>query len=364
MAYEHSRCFGNLLAGIVRYDSVLTCRLDSRGVVGTSGRIFCVGFYARQGQSSAALTAYAYVQAVQGTPAHLRCALYPSKTATYGDTPDTGAGPIAVSSDVDASGAAGHWVSFALSGVTLTVGEHYWLTFYNDDSDAANHWAELVCRGSSGGWTHYAEFHLFESGVSTNGFSTTMTRQYRIAPVILVYADGTATGSPFVKAETAGDTMGAVTHDRGLRLGFSEDVVVSSLAAYRWGFASCRIYDPGGDELLAVPFSYHGQYYSGVVFFPEPFRFEGGRAYDLVFRPTPGGNGNGLVSGLGEASPPPAVLSAMPRGGGVAWSYIHGATPGAYTVDPTRCFVMGLVVDDNPAVPVLAGGAIHRGMQV
>jgi len=354
MAYELSVVPMAALQGAFKTQTITGIALDSAFIYETSGDAWYIRFDAPVGQTTDTLLCYVYCSAITGLPTDVRLALYNGPTAGNDpDRPENAGSPLGTSGAVDLSGAGSTWVTFTITGVSLTQGECYYLILDNRTATPGSNYPTILYKGrfwAGGDMAH----DLFRSGYSANGFSGDPTIGTAAIGVVK-FADGTLLGSPYASVGSHANNQ----NDRGVRVQFSEDVVVSGAA---WGqtatyFVNFEINAAvGGANLVTKVLNvFDGQQFAGCRFAPATLL--GGVAYDCVLtldssRTTVP---NMFAMGEAEGSLPADVLSCRPQG----WAHVTGATPGSYSVDTSKWMRLSLVIDDNPAI---AGGGGSRSV--
>lgn len=367
MAYEQSAGFPSGLfpcaldTGVLMYSPIINAAL----VVHTSGAAWVGKIFALKAQTAGTFTLYVYVGAVTGTPDY-RMQIWDGPTGTDDDdrpmSGGAGGADLVSSPSTLSLSSADNTTWVALSGtVTLALGQTYFVLVHNTHATPASNYATFAIRGAldaigaaalggaAGNIPSVAQAHA--AGSTVDGFSAADPTYNTSGPgsFCIKYTDGTCVGHPWVGSETHASN----TNDRGERVKFSEDVVVSGTTSVyiTTASAAAKIYPASGGAAVAThTLDRHQINNAGTSRF-APARLTGGTSYDLVW--TFGSASTGTVYTMGEvlANVPADVLACVPLG----WAYVDGTTPGSYTADASRLWLFGLIIDDNPAI---AGGGV------
>lgn len=353
MAFPFSRLLHSRVIGFVGNTTATTFSLDAAYVHYTSGKAMALGLIAPVTQSNGTLTVYLYCSAVTGAPTDVRCALYDGPSGSMDADRPTSNAATATSAAVDCSASAGHWVEFSLTGVSLTVGQTYYLIFDNRTASPDANYPTFQLRSvvPGGTWVNSSALQkaLF-SCTTTVGFSADATYAVGTPAAVVVFDGGEIIGNPFVKT----DTHASDTADRGLRFTPTENLTISGfvteLASGTIALTGKVYASTGGAALASVTADRgnsvsSGQGYTGTLFRFAPITLVGGTTYDLVVS-VASATALASIATMGEASPPAAVQACVWPG----LAYVTGTTPGSYTADATKVFRMAVIVDDNPAV--------------
>jgi hypothetical protein len=321
-------------------------------VYDTSGDAMMCQFMAPEAQTSDTLTVYVFCDAVTGSPTDVRAAVYNANTSGDPDRPELGGSPLETTGAVDFSSAAGSWVVFTFSSLSLVEGNTYFLVVDNRTGTPASNYPVIVYRpglDTPAGLTTLPR--MFGTGFTANGFTSDPTRSNALGSCVVKLSSGALIGNPYV--DNVVNSPWATSNDRGNRFTPSEDMVVSGavIGANNSSAANFEISKADGTNVITQVMPWVSRQQSrGVVRF-APLTLIGGTTYDFVITYDPS-NAFGQGYYMGEASPPADVLAC--RGPGVAM--VYGNTPGSYTVDEKRAFAMGLLVDDFPAIAGGGGG--------
>ena len=351
---------GMMGIGSVDTGAKTSLSLDSAFVFETSGDVVFTRFSSPVAQTNGALTVYAFVEAVTGSPTAVRCAVYngAQDPSDDQDRPEAGGSALATSGDVDASSAAGTWITFSLSSLTLVESQTYYVIIFNATGTPGSNYPDIAHRGyvdaanpsQRGGQGFIAAF-------TTNGFSAdpTSAQPARLAPICIKFNDGTLMGNPYVDNVAHASNQ----NDRGSRFTFTEDVTVGYVI---WNTVDTNIANfeinkaSGGDNIVTVTLDRYLRVDTNHARF-SPVTLTGGVAYDFVL--TAGANDTfGTIAFMGEASPPADVIACRIGGG-----HVDGTTPGSYALDTTKFFLVTVLIDDNPAIAG-GGGSVAGGLSV
>ncbi|MDH5244847.1 MAG: hypothetical protein OEW98_00235 [Betaproteobacteria bacterium] len=358
MAFNYSRGMLGLVVGSQDGGSVTSSpNIDSAFTFESSGDVYAIKFVSPVAQTSETLTVYAFVTAVTGTPSFSLEVRKGYQGTGDSDRPETGGANLASGASTVSSPSATTWVTFTCT-VTLTLGDVFWILIKNTHATPASNHATFCTRGSLDSTTQmlFVNAYIFQAGYSLDGFTTDPTMNNNaMAPVVLKFGDGSLMGCPWVGSTNHASNA----NNRGVRVQFSEDVVVSGLltnivnAAYSTGLA---IYQNGSTVLT------EGGDYAIIANNNPQFRFapttlSGGVAYDVVL--TFSNNATQGVfyhMGQAEGSVPADVKACLP-------SYLIGSVDSAtssFTPDTSQTMFVALLVDDNPAI----AGGVSLGAQI
>lgn len=321
-----------------------TLALNDNFVNATSGSAYAVRFSAPVGQSSAALTVYAYMTTKTGSPTAITAGIWAGPSGVMdAQRPDTGAALATVAVDVSTQ-SNNTWTTFSISSVSLTAGATYWLVIYNATGTPASNNATYMTRGNTGNMG----LARFPAWTTTNGFTTdpTVVSASSEAPVVLKFSDGSIIGSPY----TVTTAHASNANDRGNRYTFDAATTVSGVILASTMLASSitavKVYQ-GASEVASVTLDRSQINNAGAVYFSSSVSFAASSAYDVVCKYS-GATVQGGYTDAGT-SPPSDVTSCMPAG----LQYVDGATPGSYTATNAATGIFLLI--DN--VPAAAGGS-------
>jgi hypothetical protein len=158
-------------------------------------------------------------------------------------------------------------------------------------------------------------------------------------------------GMPYVATSAHANN----SNDRGIRVQFSEDVVVSGIFVMSTssGLSAATIYTTGGSTVVTSAGD-AGIEQRSMCYRFAPTTLTGGTAYDVVAELAANSTmGTYYTMGELEADVPADVLACRIA----SMASVDGATPGSYTVDTSQITLMGLLIDDHPAI---AGGGGNR----
>lgn len=356
MSYEYSRAFSAVL-GFGGAPAATTSQLDSAFTYETDGDVAVIRFIAPVAQSNGTLDVYVPLNAaVTGNPSDVRCAIYASAGAAEDpDRPDAGGSALATSGAVNLTGfAANTWATFALTGVSLTQGATYYLLIDNRTATPASNYPVFRLTGvlNLATWQTTAGRFWMVVGTSANGITTDPTYVSNPCVAVIAFGDGTTImGFPAVLASAHASN----TNDRGCRVQFSEDVVISGVLLNST-LTSCnglKIYAATGGSALVSVTPDVAQLQNPAFRF-DPLTLTGGVSYDIVFAFS--GNSTSVTKyTTGAGTIPDDVAACFP-----AWylGAVDGTTPGSYALDATAFVPMALLLDNNPAIAGGSGGGL------
>ena len=339
------------------YQTATAYDLDSVFTYESGGDAVYARFTSPVTQTLGDLTVYAFVPTggVLGTPTDIRCAIYNGPGAVDDDDrPEFGGSPLATSGAVNCSSAAGSWVAFTLSSVSLTQGECYYLVFDNRSASPAVNYCSIQYKPRWGGAPYSAGYGgymtgHFSSGYTANGFTSDPTISNTYAPFVVKFDDDSLIGDPYVDSTSV---EGSGLDDRGNRYQFDESVIISGFGYTPTSpyYDTVGIYDTAGSLQVSSEYNKYSGNNGGCKC--TPTILAKATAYDCVFIVGASLTG-GIVYNMGEASPPADVVACRPAG---LLGYVKGSTPGSYSFDNTKMLAMSLVFDDFPAIAGGSGG--------
>lgn len=349
MAGEYSKfpCWVAASAIGAVFPAAQTIALDSAFTYESSGDAAFLRFVSPVTQASGALTVYVPVTAVTGSPTDVRAAVYNGpQEGDNANRPEAGGTALATSGATDLSSLAGKWATFTISGLSLTVGQTYFLIVENRTGTPGSNYPTIQYAGRYGaqgvnetGWT---------GGNTTNGFTTNPTVHASVGCWVLKFDDGSLMGNPYAGLETHANN----TNDRGSRVRFTEDVEISGFQMPQSHslLTNLRIY-VGSTEQFSSPYALDPSIrnVSRIVRF-APITFEKETDYDVVLDPGASSVAGTSTATMFEATPPTDVQDCRPYGVG----FCDGSAP--FTPDNTRLMPMCALIASNPAQA--AGGGL------
>lgn len=360
MSYEHSRSFSTWLnVGVDVGSASSTPNIDTAFVAGTSGDAFFVRLFMPEALSAGTVTLYAYVPTVTGTP-DFQLAIYATSGADL-DRIDAASNLASSPSTLSLSTADnGTWVALTCTA-TLSANVNYFLVVENKSGVPGSNYAVFQYRSALDGWGPIlaSQVAAFVTGYTLDGFSTDPTVNSTLGLAVVKLGSGIPIGLSYVASEAHASNA----NDRGTRVKFTEDVVVSGVgpvpAANSGAQDGLEINTAAGANVVSVTTNAVNESRQIVRF--APTTLSGGTSYDIVST-FASASTIGAIYNMGEieANVPADVLACKP-----AWieGYVDGATPGSYTLDTSKICALGLLVDDFPAIAGGGGGLLtHPGM--
>lgn len=359
MAFEQSTFPGALLFQISD-SGVATSSpdLNSAFVFKTSGAVWLARFVSPVGQSSATLTLYAYVTSVTGSPTFELQVRDEATGSEDAQRPSAAGSNLATSpSSLSLTSADNNtWVVFTCT-VSLTAGQTYFFIVENTHGTPGSNHAKIQYRGSIDTFgVPLNTIGLMQTGYSADGFATDPTySNASMGCFVVKFADGSLIGNPYVSTTAHASNA----NNRGVRVKFSEDVVVSGLVGEFPSSGSAtgsRIDTAAGSNIVTHTFGrFEKANYLGRISRFAPVTLAGGVSHDIVITySSVNGAGPFYTMGEAEGSVPADVLACRPQG----LASVDGATPGSYTVDNSQIMRFGLIIDDNPAIAGGGGGVV------
>ena len=356
MAYEFSRLLSLFYPMLDIGSATNTAAMDTAFVYGTSGDAFFTRVTAPVGQSAATLTAYFYVVAVTGTP-DFQMGVY-NGPVTGGDLerPEAGGSDLASAPSTLSLSSAddGTWVS-ATCTVSLTAGNNYFVILKNTHGTPASNNATFRYRGALDGigTNGTAVYSSCQTGYTTDGFTTDPTVQASSFGCIIVkFSDGTLLGNPYVSSSAHASN----TNSRGIRVQFTEDVVVSGISTPGLGTTvnGVGVYPTAsGTPIVSASGDATAEEKSGIFRF-APTTLTGGTSYDIVTNfATNSTIGTFYTMGEAEGNVPADVIACRPLG---TFGSVDG-TVGSMTFNTSQITATALIIDNFPAIASGGGGA-------
>lgn len=348
MPYEYSSFIGSFtFNGLFDTGTTTGLALDSAFTYESSGDAVFLRFISPVSQTSGDLTVHAWVISVTGSPTDVRAAVYNGAGAADDpDRPQAGGSALATSGATDLSGEAGSWATFTITGLSLTAGATYYILFDNRTATPASNYPVIAYMGTlaivGGGTYRYA--NCFRGGYTINGFTADPGGVSTGMGVgVIKFNDGTLLGQPY---SGTGSTHANNTNDRGIRIQFTEDIIVSGVM-FGWTSAAIsgiKINKTDGTNIVTQAADNYQKSRAQSVRF-SPVTLLGGVNYDIVITYSANSTTGPIIT-MGEASPPTDVQNCrLP-----SLAYVDGSTPGSYDVDNLSLLPVGLIIDSNPAI--------------
>ena len=335
--------------------ALTTYTLDTDFAWAAGDKSMFIRFISPITQSSGALTYYAYLDSVGSGDTPDTTSVICGLSGVDDDLPDST--PIATSGELSLSGSDdATWLTFAFTGVSLTAGGSYFLIIYNSSASPTVDTFSMPYRcivDVMGG-----EVNPTWEGYDTAGYTgsvPTYIQSTMQPPFVVKFADGTLYGNPYVNTVSVSGNNSPKT-DKGIRVNFSEDVVLSG---FQWRdvsahYVNCEIHQGASGTPVATDVLDENQQLNQSVARFVPQTLTGGTDYDIVL--TYGASttsGACIDMGEVEGNLPADVIACRPT-----WlkGLVTGDPTTPYTLDTSRAMHCRLIIDDNPAIAGGSGG--------
>ena len=336
-------------------------QVDSAYTFESSGEAFFCRFASPIAQTNGTITFYAYNNAMTGTPTYKAEVRNGPLGANDPDRPESGGSVLGTSGDV--SPTASTWDTWTITGITTVVGQVYYIILYPTHATPASNHCSFVYRGAadysnSTAVGNFYEGGQFQTGYTTDGFSTDATANSTMGTAVVKFDAGEIIGFPYLATEAHASNA----NDRGSRISFTENIkVVGHGSVFTTStLDNISIYQGATQTADSDISNNPWQYNRACSAIYGSTELTKATDYDFVFR-FGASTSSGPIYTMGEieANVPTDVKNCRPEGVG---GLVDG-TAGSYTVDTSKIFSTVIWVENLVSAAGGGGGMVtHPGM--